>query len=259
MRQVIYSLRRTGRIGAGRAGTISDALRVRKWRTEEMPCLIWTAVLLMGALGMVAPLAMALLSPWLVRSALHIPEGLQHEVLRAFYLLSACIPIVIISSGFRGVLEAKIRFDLTNLIRIPMGGFTFLGPLAVLPFSPDLLALTGVLVLGRVAGAAAQGWLCLRQLPALRHTVLPQWATVGPLLRLGGWMTVTNVVSPLMVSLDRFLISAILSVTAVAYYTTPYEVVTKLLVFPVAVAGVFFRSEERRVGKECRSRWSPYH
>ena len=22
---------------------------------------------------------------------------------------------------------------------------------------------------------------------------------------------------------------------------------------------MFFRSEERRVGKECRSRWSPYH
>ena len=25
------------------------------------------------------------------------------------------------------------------------------------------------------------------------------------------------------------------------------------------VKGVYFRSEERRVGKECRSRWSPYH
>ena len=24
-------------------------------------------------------------------------------------------------------------------------------------------------------------------------------------------------------------------------------------------ATVVFRSEERRVGKECRSRWSPYH
>ena len=23
--------------------------------------------------------------------------------------------------------------------------------------------------------------------------------------------------------------------------------------------GFIFRSEERRVGKECRSRWSPYH
>ena len=25
------------------------------------------------------------------------------------------------------------------------------------------------------------------------------------------------------------------------------------------VAGIAKRSEERRVGKECRSRWSPYH
>ena len=29
-------------------------------------------------------------------------------------------------------------------------------------------------------------------------------------------------------------------------------------VLPVVSIGPF-RSEERRVGKECRSRWSPYH
>src|SRR5256886_15694625 len=28
---------------------------------------------------------------------------------------------------------------------------------------------------------------------------------------------------------------------------------------PLQVLGVRQRSEERRVGKECRSRWSPYH
>ena len=26
-----------------------------------------------------------------------------------------------------------------------------------------------------------------------------------------------------------------------------------------SILQIFFRSEERRVGKECRSRWSPYH
>ena len=31
------------------------------------------------------------------------------------------------------------------------------------------------------------------------------------------------------------------------------------LVGPVLGTGVLLRSEERRVGKECRSRWSPYH
>ena len=40
-----------------------------------------------------------------------------------------------------------------------------------------------------------------------------------------------------------------------------------LYVIPVLLAswhdgmawGIVFRSEERRVGEECRSRWSPYH
>jgi O-antigen/teichoic acid export membrane protein len=62
----------------------------------------------------------------------------------------------------------------------------------------------------------------------------------GPLLRFGGWMTVTNIVGPLMVTMDRFFIAGLISVTAVAYYATPYEVVAKLLLIPVAVTGVVF-------------------
>ena len=31
------------------------------------------------------------------------------------------------------------------------------------------------------------------------------------------------------------------------------------LVFGGGATGMMGRSEERRVGKECRSRWSPYH
>src|ERR1017187_11016919 len=31
------------------------------------------------------------------------------------------------------------------------------------------------------------------------------------------------------------------------------------LAFTATLAGSYARSEERRVGKECRSRWSPYH
>src|SRR3712207_9355808 len=34
-------------------------------------------------------------------------------------------------------------------------------------------------------------------------------------------------------------------------------VLAAIAVWGVAIIG--FRSEERRVGKECRSRWSPYH
>ena len=40
----------------------------------------------------------------------------------------------------------------------------------------------------------------------------------------------------------------------VAFYLSGC-VLTKLVTVPMRVT----RSEERRVGKECRSRWSPYH
>ena len=37
------------------------------------------------------------------------------------------------------------------------------------------------------------------------------------------------------------------------------QAAANLLTRPFAIRGIVERSEERRVGKECRSRWSPYH
>ena len=34
---------------------------------------------------------------------------------------------------------------------------------------------------------------------------------------------------------------------------------TAVKILIAVVIGALLRSEERRVGKECRSRWSPYH
>src|SRR6266498_1974846 len=50
-----------------------------------------------------------------------------------------------------------------------------------------------------------------------------------------------------------------------AYLITRYDDVRRVYTDPVfsraavSAPGVAGRSEERRVGKECRSRWSPYH
>ena len=41
-------------------------------------------------------------------------------------------------------------------------------------------------------------------------------------------------------------------------YSSPRHPQSKLIFFIEAMVKVA-RSEERRVGKECRSRWSPYH
>jgi O-antigen/teichoic acid export membrane protein len=195
---------------------------------------------LMALLGLLGAGVVIALSPWLVHSALHVPSALQRETLYSFYLLGLSIPFVISTAGLRGLLEARQRFGMINALRVPMGVFTFVGPLLVLPFSSNLFVVVAVLVSGRMVAWAAHLALCLRVVPALRQHVAWRRAVVGPLLRFGGWMTVSNVVSPLMVTFDRFLIGALVSVSAVAYYATPYEVVTKFWLLPGALVGVMF-------------------
>ena len=48
---------------------------------------------------------------------------------------------------------------------------------------------------------------------------------------------------------------------AIRQYSSQYDGITKknLRAYKVWLIENYKRSEERRVGKECRSRWSPYH
>jgi O-antigen/teichoic acid export membrane protein len=227
-------------LGLGRALTQLVAKKLGAGEGHEIPVLVWTSLLLMLALGVVGAAAIMAISPWLVHHGLKIPEMLQSESLSAFYLLGLSVPVVISAAGLRGLLEAHQRFDLVSGLRIPIGVFTFVGPLLVLPFSHSLVPVVGILVAGRFVGCLAFLWACFRVVPELRRRVVWHRPSVGPLLRFGGWMTVSNIVGPMMLYMDRFVIGAMVSAAAVAYYATPFEVVTKLFVVSGAISGVMF-------------------
>ena len=96
------------------------------------------------------------------------------------------------------------------------------------------------LLASRVGSWIAYLVACLLTIPALTHRPAFLRSDMRSLLTFSGWMAVTNLVAPLMTYLDRFVIGAVKSVAVVAYYTTPFEVVTRLLVIPAAITGVMF-------------------
>jgi O-antigen/teichoic acid export membrane protein len=225
--------------GLGRALTQLVARYRAERRDADVPAVMWTALAAMALLGVAAGLALFLLAPWMVRTALHVPAALHADAVLGFRLIAPAIPFVVFATGLRGVLEAQHAFRLLNLIRTPIGVLTFAGPLLVLPYTTDFAAIAGVLALIRVATTAAMAWACVRAVPGFTQVAFDR-RTLPALLRFGGWMTVSNVIGPLMVNMDRFVIGAVLSLSAVAYYTTPYEMITRLLVVPGAIAGVCF-------------------
>jgi O-antigen/teichoic acid export membrane protein len=83
-------------------------------------------------------------------------------------------------------------------------------------------------------------FVCLCVIPHFDVRVRFQKSLCGPLISYGGWVTVSNVISPLMEYFDRFMIGALLSMAAVTYYATPYDVVIRVAMIPMAICGVLF-------------------
>lgn len=226
--------------GIGRALTRSIAEKLGTGEESRIPPLIWTSLIFMFLLGGAGALFFLLLSPYLVFHVLKIPQALQTETLNSFYLLAFSIPVVMTQIGLRGTLEAEQRFLLINVLKIAFGIFTFLGPLLILPFTRSLFLIIAVLMAGRLAIWFIYLAVFLRRKFGLRRGIPVQLGSLVPLLRFGSWITVSNLISPLIDYLDRFFIGAIVSVSAVAYYVTPSEMAGKLFIMPNAVAAVMF-------------------
>lgn len=227
-------------LGVGRALTkvVSDKLACQK--ESELAGAIWSGLVMMVGLGTAFGTIIWFSAHWIVTFILRVPPDLVRETTRAMYPLALCIPVVTTSGALRGVLEAQHRFGLTNAVRIAAGTFNFIGPLVTSAIVVSIYPIVAVLVIGRVVTGVVYLCICLQSTPALRRMFQVRRDHCRELLTIGSWMTVSNVVSPMMVYLDRFLISAMLSVSLVAYYTTPFEMVTRLWIFPTAVTSVLF-------------------
>ena len=227
-------------LGLGRALTMVVSEKLGTQQTSDIPSTIWTALFGMLLVAITLTLAVTFCSPWLIHDFLKIPADLEQETLSAFMMLALFIPVVTVSVGFRGILEAYQRFDLVNLIRIPLGIFSFAAPLAVIAFTVNLQVVILVLCLGRVVAACFQFIFCCRIIPDLISKFSIEIQKFWVLMRFGSWMTVTNIISPLLVYVDRLVIGAMISISAVAFYATPSEVITKLTLLSGALMSVLF-------------------
>jgi O-antigen/teichoic acid export membrane protein len=75
---------------------------------------------------------------------------------------------------------------------------------------------------------------------------------LSKLLRFGSWVTVSQVVSPLLVYLDRVLIASYVSLGAVTLYTVPFEAMSRLRIIPSALVGTLYPAFSERGNEDQR-------
>jgi O-antigen/teichoic acid export membrane protein len=228
-------------LGLGRATTKFVAEALGKGNEEQVPSVVWTTVTIQAILGIICAFVLAEITPLLVERILKVSSEFIDEAKITFYLLALSVPIVLISGSFRGVLEASQRFDLVNAVNIPISALTFILPLVGLLFGLNLPGIVVLILLAKVGALSSFLAFSLFLVPKLRkYSVSP--FLFSRLFSFGGWVTVSSIVAPFLENIDRFIISALMSMTAVAYYSAPYEVVMRLRIIPTSLTMSLFPS-----------------
>jgi O-antigen/teichoic acid export membrane protein len=228
-------------LGLGRAVAkyVVDALA--RGDKDQVPRLVWTAMTAQGIFGGIGVLTLVGTAPLLVEHVLNIPPSLVSEAKATFYLLALSIPAVLVSSSLTGILGAIQRFDLVNAVGASFSVVNSLLTLAaVLLWNWHLPQLVAMLVVSRIIASGVYYWLCLQVCPSLKGLPRCYRCELQVLMRFGGWVTVSSIVGPILVYLDRFMIGALLTMAALAYYSAPYEIVTRLWIIPTSLVATLF-------------------
>ena len=227
-------------LGLGRATTKFVAEYLAAGDRARLERVATLAVASQTLMGLVGGAAFALLAPLLAGRTLGVPPALGSEAERMLLALALSVPFVVLTASLRAVLEAAQRFDLVNLIRTPTSAAVFVVPAAAAVLGARLPAIVLLLLAVRIVSGVATAIAIPRAIPGFRWRLELRWDLLRPLLGFGGWVSVSNIVSPALLYLERFLLASLAGVAAVAYYTAPYEVVNRLLILPAGLAGALY-------------------
>jgi len=226
-------------LGLSRATTKYVAEYLGKGSDEEISHLVWTSVTLQFILGFIGGIILFNITPLLTERILNIPQYLIIDAKYTFYILALSLPIIFISGSFRGVLEAFQRFDLINAIKIPTTILAYIFPLVGVLLKFHIHEIIILILSSRIGSLIFFIIMNIRLKPELKNYSC-SLRLIPNLFVFGGWVAISNIFGPILIYLDRFLIASIISISAVSYYSVPYEAVTRLWIIPASLTMSLF-------------------
>ncbi|MDA2912728.1 flippase [Acidobacteriia bacterium AH_259_A11_L15] len=226
-------------LGLGRATTRFVAEALGRGEVERLPSIVWASLILQTVLGVVGGIALIAVTPVLVEKVLSLSQSIVEETKIVFYILSVSIPIVMYTGSLRGVLEAGQRFGLVNAVKIPANSLVFLIPLFALLLGFQLPGIILFLTTSWFVTGLVYFMLVFKVFPRMKQVCINA-GVLRSLLAYGGWIALCNMLVPVLIYLDRFLIASLVSVAALAYYTASYEVVSRVLIIPASFTTTLF-------------------
>lgn len=209
---------------------------------------IGTASYTVLALGVVGA---AIVFMWArpIAGLLKISPAALPDAVSALKVAALVIPVYLLSLVWLAYLEGKQQFVKLSVLKTITGMILAVLPVVAVLVKPTLTAALGALLLARLVTLVVAHRPCRDGLGSgVFHF---RTATLRDLFRFGSWIAISNIVSPIMSYVDRFVLSYLQGAARVAFYAAPAEVVARMSVIPGAVARTIFPMFSRQQGSSA--------
>jgi len=216
--------------------------------------IFWTAAMINGILGVAGAVAFAVAGGFILETFFGIPRELKQELTRSIPWVACLIPLATTGSVFAGALEAHERFLSLNVIQVCGAVLGQLLPLfAVIIFSARIEVAVEATIVARVVTTIPMFVIAIRECRVRMKPIVSR-SSARALFGYGGWVTVSNIVGPILVSIDQFMIGAIVGVAYVPRYSIPFNIATKLSLIPSAMTRALFPQLTREISGNAKQR-----
>lgn len=226
--------------GVARAAEFHIARLHGKEYDKERESVFWTAFVINLGFGLFGGIVAFLIARPVFVWAFKMPLALRGEVLHSLPWLAAAIPLSLVTGMLGGAMQARERFAEYNLISLLGSFISQLVPLGVAYWhGPDLRWLIPTVLISRTIGAIPMCIVLIRSLPLGVGGGFDR-TKVKTLFTYGGWITVTNLLNPILTTADRMVIGSVLNAQFVAFYTVPFNLVSRISVIPGSLTTSLF-------------------
>jgi O-antigen/teichoic acid export membrane protein len=226
-------------VGLGKATVryVADSIARDTHDVSQITSVSLSVQLIIGCAAAVSLIAFA---PTLAQHVFRVDPGLVGEASRLFAVVALNLPVVLALTTVRGVLEGAQHFTLSNSIKIPASAGSIVIPAILARMGRSLPEMLMWVLAWRALATVVTLYAVTRVIPNFRMEPPRDWRRLRSLISFGGWVAISGVVSPMLIYFDRFALGARSGLTAVGYYTAPYEGITRLLMIPNSLITALF-------------------
>lgn len=227
-------------LGLGRATTKFVAEYLREKKYEKIGPVIWTSLVMQILIGVVAGLVFLTFIPSIISKLTFQDAALQQDARTVLFYIAISIPLILGSASLRGALEGAQRFDLVNYIKITLNLSNYIVPLIGAKFHLPVSQIVLILLVVRFCGTVFYLNSCIYTIPKMKKVIFLDKSGLKTLFSFAGWVAISNLIVPFIVQIDRYFIASLISISAVTFYSVPFELLNGLWIIPGSIAAVLF-------------------